>query len=243
MNDVAAAPLAEPHFRAFADSDALHRTLADEIVARLSQAVARKGQASLVVPGGTTPGPLFEILSRHDAPWDDVTILPSDERWIDPRTQGSIEYLIGKQLRTARAAAARFVPFKTAHATARDAEACVGAVVAAVARPFDVVLLGMGTDGHTASLIPGANGLARALDADDAALVRALNPPDIAVQGERMSLTLHALLNACWIALLIRGETKRAAFDWAMAGTDVNAAPVRAILHQRRTPVEVFWSR
>jgi 6-phosphogluconolactonase len=109
-------------------------------------------------------------------------------------------------------------------------------------RPFDVVLLGMGADGHTASLVPDAAGLARALDCSDPALVRAIDPPDSTGMGPRITLTLRALLDSRWIALLIRGEDKRAAFRHALAGSDLPQAPVRAVLQQTATPVAVYWS-
>ena len=223
-------------FRAFADAGAMHAALADAIAARLSAG------GSLVVSGGTTPGALFDVLARRDAPWKDVTVTLADERWVDPGSERSNEHLVRTRLLTAKAAAARFVALKTADAQARDAEAAVGAAVGAIARPFDVVLLGMGEDGHTASLIPGAEGLARALDMADPALARAIVPPAATGLGERMTLTLRALLDARWIALLIQGAAKRTAYETAMAGRDAMAAPVRAVLHQDAVPVSVFWT-
>ncbi|HEY7978808.1 MAG TPA: 6-phosphogluconolactonase, partial [Rhizomicrobium sp.] len=121
-------------------------------------------------------------------------------------------------------------------------EADLNAAIAAMHRPFDIVGLGMGADGHIASLIPEAAGLARALDRNDPALVRAINPPDVAAMGERMTLTLRAILNAHWIVLLIRGDEKLQAYKHALDGADVLAAPVRAVLHQSAVPVSVFWS-
>lgn len=242
MSSVKAARHAGPEFLAFDSADELNAALAGEIAARLSAAIARSGRASFVVPGGTTPGPLYDVLAARDVPWERVTIALSDERWTDPGSARSNEFLTRTRLMTAKAAGARLVPLKTAHAQARDGEAQANAAVAAIARPFEVVLLGMGTDGHTASLIPGAEGLAGALDVTDPALVRAVHPPDLANMGERMTLTLRCLLGARWIVILIRGEDKRAAYRVAMNGTDVLAAPVRALLHQSDTPVSVFWS-
>ncbi|HEY0106370.1 MAG TPA: 6-phosphogluconolactonase [Rhizomicrobium sp.] len=242
MSEADAAVLAGPSFTEFRSAGDLHRTLADEIVARLSAAVARRGAASFVVPGGTTPGPFYDVLSQREAPWADVTVVPSDERWTERGSERSNEHLTRTRLMRSKAAGLRLVPFKTAHAAAKDAEDAVQDAVAAAPRPFDVVLLGMGNDGHTASLIPGASGLAGALDTASPALVRAISPPDLAALGERMTLTLRALLDARWIVLLIRGEAKRAAYERAMAGTDILAAPVRAVLRQSGTPVSVYWS-
>lgn len=229
-------------FQEFRSADALYTDAAQTIVTRLTTAVAHSGRASLVAPGGTTPGAMFDILARCPAPWKDIDITLSDDRWIETTSDRSNEKLVRTRLLTADAAAARLIPFKTAHSHADEAEKDVNAAIAALHRPFDVVALGMGADGHIASLIPGATGLAHALDRNDPALVRAVNPPDLAAMGERMTLTLRAILNAHWIVLLIRGEEKLAAYRDALAGADVLEAPVRAVLHQQDVPVSVFWS-
>jgi 6-phosphogluconolactonase len=237
-----AAPNAQPRFVEFANADEANDALATEIVARLTDSVAQRRRASLVVSGGTTPGALFDVLAHRAAPWKDVIVTVSDERWVDPHSVRSNENLVRSRLLVANAAPATFVPLKAGAASAQEAEGEVGAAIAAMPRPFDIVLLGMGGDGHTASLIPGSDGLARALDRSDPALVRAIDPPDVTGMGPRITLTLRALLDARWIALLIRGEDKLAAFRQASAGTDVRAAPVRAILQQTAVPVAVYWS-
>jgi 6-phosphogluconolactonase len=143
---------------------------------------------------------------------------------------------------TAKAAAARLVPLKTAHPHAAQAESESNAALAAMPRPFDVVLLGMGVDLHIASLIPGAGGVAKALDRNEPQLVRAVEPQDLAALGERLTLTLRAILDSRWIVLLIRGEAKLAAYRQALSGRDVVSAPVRAVLQQVHVPVSVYWS-
>jgi 6-phosphogluconolactonase len=238
MNDTASQPL----LRSFRNVDDLHAVLAADIGERLTDGVTRHGRASLVLSGGTTPGALYDVLSKREAPWQDVAVTLSDERWTDPRSERSNENLVRTRLLVANAAAARLVPLKTPHARAKDGEAAAGAAIAAMPRPFDAVLLGMGTDGHTASLIPGAPSLSRALDRADPALVRAIDPPEASGMGERLTLTLRAILDARWIALLIRGEDKLAAYKRALAGRDVLEAPVRAVLQQSDIPISVFWS-
>jgi 6-phosphogluconolactonase len=238
MSDSASQPL----FRGFRNVDDLQTALAADIAERLTAGVARHGRASFVLSGGTTPGALYDVLSKCEAPWKDVAVTLSDERWTDARSERSNENLARTRLLVANAAAAHLVPLKTMHARAKDGEAAADAAIAAMPRPFDVVLLGMGTDGHTASLIPGANGLSRALDRADPALVRAIDPPDLSAMGERLTLTLRAILDARWIVLLIRGEDKLAAYRHALAGRDVLDAPVRAVLQQSDVPVSVFWS-
>jgi 6-phosphogluconolactonase len=241
MNDVSR-DNAEPSFLGFRRPEDLYAGLATEVAARLATGIARNGRASLVASGGTTPGPLYDALATHDISWPDVWISLSDERWIDTASPRSNEQLARTRLLTGKAAGARLVPLKTRHPHAAEAERDVGAAVAAMPRPFDVVLLGMGTDLHIASLIPGADGLAQALDRNDPALVRAIAPSDLANLGERLTLTLRAILDSRWIVLLIRGEAKLAAYKRALAGRDLLAAPVRAVLQQTRVPVSIYWS-
>jgi 6-phosphogluconolactonase len=231
-----------PLLRSFANVDEMTGTLADEIVARLKSDIALRGAASFVASGGTTPGPLFDTLSERDAPWDNVWVTLSDERWIAPDQDGSNEYLVRTRLLRAKAAAARFVPLKTNDALPENAEKTVSIALAAMPRPFTVNLLGMGDDGHTASLFPHAEELEAALNVNDPALARAVHTDSGAVTGDRMSLTLRSILDSQWIVVLIKGEEKLAVYRSAMAGSDVSEMPVRAVLRQTQTPVEVFWA-
>jgi 6-phosphogluconolactonase len=118
----------------------------------------------------------------------------------------------------------------------------VNGVIGAMPRPFDVVLLGTGTEGHSASLIPGSHGLDDAMERAHPSLARAIDPPDPAAMGEHMTLTLRAILDARWIVLLLRGEAKLDAYKWALGGNDLLEAPVRGVLHQSSVPVSVLWS-
>ena len=228
--------------RTFKNAADMYAVLADEIVARLMDGAARRGGASLVVSGGTTPGELFDVLAGRDAPWSNVDVTLSDERWVDPASEASNEHLARTRLLVERAAAATLVRLKTKDMHARDAEARINAAIAAMERPFDIVLLGMGNDGHTASLVPGADGLEHALDRSDPALVRAITPPMRTNMGERMTLTLRAILDTHWIALMIRGDAKMETYKRAIAGTDVPPMPARAVLNQTDVAVTVFWA-
>jgi 6-phosphogluconolactonase len=226
----------------FASTDAMFHALADEIVARLQAGVAARGAASLVCSGGTTPGALYDILSQRDAPWDKVTVTLSDERWVPPTEDGSNEKLVRTRLLVRKAAAARMVPMKTADASPDDAETKIGAAIATVPRPFDVTLLGMGDDGHTASLYPHSQGLETSLDVNDPALVRGVHTDHAVKTGERMTLTLRALLDSKWIVILLKGGDKLRTYQAAAAGSDVREMPVRVLLNQSKVPVQVFWA-
>ena len=228
--------------RFFTDREAMTEVLGTEITRLLTEAIRASGRASFIASGGTTPVRLYERLRLADIDWSKMDLTLSDERWVSPTTNGSNEKLIRTHLLQNGASAARLCPLKTSDATAREAEARVNSAVCALPRPFDVTLLGMGTDGHTASLHPYADGLAEALDVNHPALVRSIRPQNIAKAGERMSLTLRAILNSRVVVILIQGRDKLAALRKALASDDVMAMPVRAVLHQSMTPVQIFWA-
>jgi 6-phosphogluconolactonase len=232
----------EPSVIRFDDAESMTASLADKIVARLSEGVRRRDAASLVVSGGTTPGILFDVLATRAAPWDRVFVTPTDERWVSPDDHRSNEKLVHSRLLHGEAASAHFVPLMTRHASPNDAEPEIDRAIGAMPRPFDVTLLGMGNDGHTASLFPGAKDLPAALDLHSPALVRAITPTNVAATGPRMSLSLSAILASRAIVVLIRGAEKMETYRRAMAGRDALEMPIRAVLHQSDTPVEVYWS-
>jgi len=229
-------------FCSFANTGETIATLADEIVARLNRDVTSRGNASMAVSGGTTPGPLFDLLSERDARWDKVWITLSDERWIMTSEDGSNEHLVRTRLLRGKAASAHFVGLKTLDAKAKDGETKTDAAVVAIPRPFTIMLLGMGDDGHTASLFPHAPELKRTLSINDPALVRAVVAKGAEKTDERISLTLRAILDSEWIVLLIKGAEKRTAYEAAVAESDVAQMPVRAVLNQKAVPVDVYWS-
>ena len=206
------------------------------------RASAARGAASLVVPGGSTPAAFFDVLSKREAQWDKVTITLTDERWVAPTSERSNEHLVRTRLLVGRAAAAQFVPLKTDAPAASDGETEVGARIAAIARPFDLVIAGLGDDGHTASWIPHAQGLDAALDRRNRRQAVAIAPPEATGLGERITLTRLALLDARAVAVLIRGQSKRNTLAMAEGGDDVFTIPVRALLNQDKVPVEIFWS-
>lgn len=228
--------------RAFATAEELYPALTEAVVTRLKAAIDARAFASIAACGGTTPAPLYELLSATSIKWNKVTLTLTDERWVAPESERSNERFLRTHLLKGPAANMSFVPLKTNDARAAYAEAKVHARIARIRRPFDVTLLGMGNDGHTASLIPAANGLAEALDIGSPSLAKAIIPPAESGLGERMTLTLRALLDCRAIFILIRGEEKREAFERALENGTIREAPVRAVLRQIRVPVETFWA-
>ena len=216
--------------------------LAREITARLAASVSAHGAASLIVAGGSTPGPLFDVLAQAPAPWDKTSVSLTDERWVATDDPTSNERQVRERLLVDHAANAWFVGLKTPQATPAAAKEGVEKALTALPRPFDVVVLGMGADGHFASLFPGAPELKAGLDPNNADLVIPVRREGAAGAAERLSLTLSALLAARWIAILVDGEEKLDVYRRAMAGEDARELPIRAILKQTSTPVDIWWA-
>lgn len=230
----------DPAATKFADNDSLSRTLSAGLAASLKAAIAARGLASLVVSGGKSPITLFERLRTEDLDWGRVCVALADERWVEPSDSGSNEKLVRDVLLQGAAAAARFIGLKNAAPTPDLGAVSAWETFARVPRPFDTIVLGMGDDGHTASLFPGSPNLPRALNPEAVAGCVAMWSP--VAPHARLSLNLSALLDSRRIVLLIGGAEKWRTYCAASGDGAVQDMPVRAILRQRRTPVEVVWA-
>ena len=209
----------------YPDRDMLYLALSNIMAEQLSDAIHAVGHATLSVPGGTSPGPVFDLLAGVDLGWGKVAVVLNDERWVPESSPRSNTALLRTRLLQGKASAARLLPL---HADAPDPEAALEALAAGIAPylPITVLLLGMGADMHTASLFPGADVLDRAL-APDAPILLAMRAPGA---GEpRITLTAPVLRDAGHIHILITGTQKRNALLRAKTLTP-SEAPVRAIL-------------
>ncbi|MGH1370904.1 MAG: 6-phosphogluconolactonase [Cellvibrionaceae bacterium] len=219
--------------------DALYK----EVEATLIEDLSQSDQVSLLLSGGSTPGPLYERLSAVDLDWSRVSVGLVDERWVDADHDASNERLLNNTLLKNFAKAASFTGMKNAAATPFAGEVECQAQCATLPAPYSLCLLGMGPDAHTASLFPSAEGLAQALDSDQ--LCAAIQAQPSAVTGdyvERMSLTPKAILKAKKIVLLITGEDKWRVYCDARGATDVMAAPVSLFLQQEIVDIDVYWA-
>lgn len=211
----------------YASPQALAEAAAHAVVHGLTEGLRLRGRASLVATGGRSPGPVYDRLRTAPLDWARVVVTFSDERCVpvdDPRSnQGLLRARLG-----AAAARAQLVPLWPEP----PPEAALMAL-----QPFDVVMLGMGEDGHVASLIPGSPTLADGLDlASDRLLIRTpegLGDPPV----ERVGLTLTALLQARLTLILIAGEAKRRVVEDAAAGL-----PVHKLLQNQSAPVRILWA-
>lgn len=209
----------------YPDRDIAMLGVADALSSALHDALGLSDNASLCVPGGTTPGPVFDILSGLHLPWEQITVFPGDERWVPEDHPRSNARLIRKRLLCGQAERAAFVSL---YDDTPEPEAAVDRISARLAPhlPISVLLLGMGADMHTASLFPGAEGLADAL-APDAPILLPLRPH--AATEVRVSLSARVLQGALNTHILITGADKRAALDKAQHLSPLEA-PVRAVL-------------
>lgn len=218
---------------------ALDVALAEQVSARLACAITARGSATLVVSGGKTPIHFFEQLSRIAISWRDVRVLLADERWLEPDHKDSNEKLVREHLLQNAAAAARFQPFKTAAQSAALGQPECEAWLAQ-SPTFDVVILGMGDDAHTASLFPGSAALAEGLALTTATQCLAVQP--LTAPYERISMTLVRLLNSRMLCLHICGDEKKQLVHQALNCPDPLQMPIAAVLRQSQTPLNIYWA-
>lgn len=219
------------------DGALLAQALAADIAERLRAAVAERGQALLAVSGGKSPVPLFQQLSQHTLPWAQVTVLLVDERCVPPDHPDSNSALVRQHLLQGEAAAARWCPFFDAIGDLPTLTADANQKLQALPWPLDVAVLGMGEDGHTASLFPHAPGVDEALTSTaPLAWTRPATAPHA-----RLTLTLPTLLAARCLLLPLQGAAKRAVFDRACVAPTADL-PISLLLHQAPQPVHVWFA-
>ena len=203
-------------FHTFGTPETLHMDAAHWIETRLADALARRGKASLICSGGSTPGPGYRELSQIDLDWSQVSVGLADERWVDASDDAANEKLIRETLLQNKAAGANFLPMKTSDSSPFDAVDDVDALYRPITSPVDIMVLGMGTDGHTLSWFADARGLEKAMSPDTAHHVAAIEAPKSKTTGDhtlRMTLTLPVVARARYVLLLISGDQKRTVFE------------------------------
>lgn len=239
MNADLATPSRCIELREFLSPDALATALARTVAAKLQSALHLREQAVLAVSGGNTPKAFLRALARQPLEWTQVTITLVDERWVPLAHPRSNEGTLRAALHGQPAAAARIVSLYNGAATPEEAVPEIEARISALP-PFDAVVLGMGTDGHTASFFADGDRLEAALDPHACAAVVSMRA---ASAGEpRISLSLSRLIDARALYLHIEGESKLDVLEHALCGDDVGVQyPIRAVLTQTRSPLIAYW--
>ena len=211
--------------RLFESRGSLSSALATDVANALQQHVRTKGSSCLAVSGGSTPKLFFETLSRFDVPWSRITVTLVDERQVPETNPRSNAKLVRENLLQNSAAGAEFVPlFENPGAEN------IGTL--------DVVVLGMGSDGHTASFFPGGDNLSEALNPKTGKRIVEMSAP--AADEPRITFTLPALLDASLLCLHIEGQEKRNVLNQALTEGPVEAMPVRAVLRSKK-PLTLYW--
>lgn len=220
----------------FANPALLAQAAAAAVQAALSAAIAERGAAVLVATGGRSPAPVYDLLAQAPLDWGSVTVTLSDDRFVPPTSPESNERLVRERLLVAKAASAQFTPLSFDVANVKEAALRAEPGVKALA-PYDVMLLGMGEDGHVASLIPGSPVMDEGMNPDGErfclGVPAGVGSPPVA----RVTMTMPALLQARLTLVLISGETKREIIEGG------GGLPVHALLEQAKAPVRILWTQ
>lgn len=213
----------------------LAEQLAEAVAQALSEDLDRQERVLLVVSGGSTPVPFFKALADKPLAWSRIDITLADERWVDEKSSDSNARLVRENLLQGDAAAARFVPLTAEASTPEEGVAAVAEQTASLSWPASVVILGMGGDGHTASLFPDSQELGLALSTDEPLVaVRTPSQPQ-----PRITFSASRLHQAHRHILHITGDDKRAVLANALNGDDVRQLPIRAFLS---CPLAIYWA-
>ncbi len=222
-----------PDLLQYPDRGVLATDLAQMVADQLQDAIDARGQATLAVPGGTTPAAFLRALSSADIDWKKISVMLTDERFVPESSERSNTRLLRETLLQGNAAAAVLIPFYKAGDTPEDVLDLISNGVA-LALPLDVCVLGMGADMHTASIFPGADLLEAALS-DDAPVLLPMRAPT--APEPRLTLTAPVLRAAKHMHLLIAGGDKLTALQTALIEGPESEAPVRVILARSDTEI------
>ncbi|WID95484.1 6-phosphogluconolactonase [Bosea vestrisii] len=226
----AAGSLVRHRFETLADAS---EALAEAVAVRLRALVAQQGRALIAVPGGTTPARFLAALGAHDLPWESITLMPTDERFVAPGDQASNERMIRAAFSPLRDGRSPFVSFHNAGDDLAMAAASLDRVLKGLPA-LDIVVSGMGADGHVASLFPGETA---ALAAPASVHAVAASPPDL---PPRLSLSPARLQGAGHVALLISGQEKERVLASAV---EMPAAFPVGLLLARPQGLDVYWAK
>jgi 6-phosphogluconolactonase len=221
--------------REFKSPTLLAEGLALNVAKQLSEAIDTQGTATLVVSGGRSPVAFFQHLAKQTLDWSSVVISLADERWVPVEHADSNAGLLKKYLLQGPAAKAQFLSLYSASANLEQAAEQADRLLSELP-VIDVLVLGMGDDGHTASLFPNSPNLLEALQADGSRRCYPMLAPT--VPHQRLTMSRALLASAKYKVLSISGQSKLTTLSTALAGDDVAAMPIRAFL---QPTLEIYW--
>lgn len=223
----------------FENRETLDQALATKVATILGEAVKRHGKASIAVSGGSTPKGFFNTLSQIDLPWREITITLADERWVNITDEASNTRLVHENLIQNKAAEAKFLHIKQGSELNEETLSDLNLAANSTVLPFDVLILGMGEDGHTASLFPCSDEIQLALSEGVSPLLKVT--PKTAPH-DRITFSYSALQQSKHTFLHICGSGKKVVLDKALGGNDILEMPIRAFLHHPSLQTNVYWA-
>jgi len=224
----------------FSSRTQLDAALAENVSQILQSAIAARGKASIAVSGGSTPKGFFKVLSNKAIDWQKVTITLADERWVDMNDDASNTRLVHENLLQNNAAAAKFFHLKQGEHLCDETLADLNLAANNTLLPLDVLILGMGEDGHTASLFPCSDQIEQALDKSNKSALMKVEPKT--APHQRITFSFATLKQSKNTFLHVCGTSKKQVLDKALAATNIFDMPIRAFLQDKNIDTQVFWA-
>jgi len=224
----------------FSSREQLDEALAENVSQILQSAIALKGKASIAVSGGSTPKGFFKVLSNKAIDWEKVTITLADERWVDINSTDSNTRLVHENLLQNKASAAKFFHLKQGENLCDETLADLNLAANSALLPLDVLILGMGEDGHTASLFPCSEQIEKGLDKANKNVLMKVEPKT--APHQRITFSFAALKQSKNTFLHVCGVSKKQVLDKALSANDIFDMPIRAFLQNSSIDTQVFWA-
>lgn len=219
----------------------LDEALAEEISQLLQAAINLKGKASIAVSGGSTPKGFFDLLSKKDIEWKQVIITLADERWVDINSEASNTRLVHEYLLQNKAAAANFFHLKQGEKLCEEILVDLNLAAENILLPLDVLILGMGEDGHTASLFPCSEQIEQGLSLINENSLMKVEPKT--APHQRITFSFASLKQSKNVFLHICGENKKQVLDNALSNSDIFEMPIRAFLLSDDINTKIYWAK
>ena len=228
------------HINNFVTRTQLDQALADKVSQLLQAAIAVKGKASLAVSGGSTPKGFFTLLANKDIDWKKVTITLVDERWVDINSDASNTRLVHENLLQNKAAVANFFHLKQGDTLSNEILSDLNIAVDNLLLPLDVVILGMGEEGHTASLFPCSEQIHTGLALSNQSSLIKVEPTT--APHQRITFSFAALRQSAHVFLHLCGDSKKTVLTKALSDSDIFEMPIRAFLQDQAIDTQVYWA-
>ena len=225
----------------FKSREQLDEALAEHVSQILASTIALKGKASIAVSGGSTPKGFFKMLSNKEIDWKKVTITLADERWVDINSDASNTRLVHENLLQNKASVAKFFHLKQGVRLCEETLIDLNLAANNTLLPLDVVILGMGEDGHTASLFPCSEQIAQGLDSANENSLMKVEPKT--APHQRITFSFAALKQSKNTFLHVCGINKKQVLDRAFSTNDIFEMPIRAFLQGEGIDTQVYWAK